>query len=196
MIVSILDAARNSMSFFMLLVVALGLSVVRESLGRTMIKCQILTGGHFIFGSTFHKYLSRVSSLAHYTILVLYGVGIVELQLESTSALVLLLFVIPLAFTLSGFLLWIMYSLNGQSGASFHPSVLTVMSLTATIAQLRARKQRYKLKMFERLYYILLLSIFIIAIFFVVSSMSFSGRLAEGMYCFLFKTQSTSLTYN
>ena len=45
---------------------------------------------------------------------VLYAVGIVELELESTSALVLLLFVIPLAFTLSGFLLWIMYSLNGM----------------------------------------------------------------------------------
>lgn len=44
---------------------------------------------------------------------VLYAVGIVELELESTSALVLLLFVIPLAFTLSGFLLWIMYALNG-----------------------------------------------------------------------------------
>lgn len=35
-----------------------------------------------------------------------------ELELESTSALILLLFVIPLAFTLSGFLLWILYSLN------------------------------------------------------------------------------------
>jgi len=45
--------------------------------------------------------------------LVLYAVGIVELELESTSALMLLLFIIPLAFTLSGFLLWIMYSLNG-----------------------------------------------------------------------------------
>jgi hypothetical protein len=44
---------------------------------------------------------------------VLYAVGVVELELESTSALVLLLFVIPLAFTLSGFLLWILYSLNG-----------------------------------------------------------------------------------
>lgn len=50
----------------------------------------------------------------------------------------------------------------------------------ATITQLRARKQRYKLKMFERLYYILLLTIVVIAIFFVVSSLSFSGRLAEG----------------
>ncbi|KAG6817752.1 hypothetical protein H0H87_004543 [Tephrocybe sp. NHM501043] len=156
--VAILDAARNAMSFFMLLVVSLGLSVVRESLGRTMLKCQLLAGAHFIFGSKLNIKLSfgKCSQL-----LVLYAVGIVELELESTSALVLLMFVIPLAFTLSGFLLWIMYSLN------------------ATIAQLRARKQKYKLKMFERLYYILLATVVVIAIFFVVSSMSFSGRLAE-----------------
>ncbi|KAF9076025.1 lung seven transmembrane receptor-domain-containing protein [Rhodocollybia butyracea] len=141
-VVAILDAGRNSMSFFMLLVVSLGLSVVKESLGRTMIKCQALAAAHFIFG-------------------ILYAVGIVELELESTSALVLLLFVIPLAFTLSGFLLWIMYSLN------------------ATITQLRARKQRYKLSMFEKLYRILLFTVLVIAIFFVVSSFSFSGRLAE-----------------
>lgn len=48
---AILDAGRNSMSFFMLLVVSLGLSVVRESLGRMMLRCQILTGLHFVFGS-------------------------------------------------------------------------------------------------------------------------------------------------
>ncbi|KAJ3981195.1 lung seven transmembrane receptor-domain-containing protein [Lentinula detonsa] len=142
-VVAILDAGRNSMSFFMLLVVSLGLSVVKESLGRTMFKCQALAVAHFIFG-------------------ILYAVGIVELELESTSALVLLLFVIPLAFTLSGFLLWILYSLN------------------ATIAQLRARKQRYKLSMFEKLYHILIFTVIVIAIFFVVSSFSFSGRLAEG----------------
>jgi len=141
-VVAILDAGRNSMSFFMLLVVSLGLSVVTESLGPMMLKCQALAGAHFLFG-------------------ILYAIGIVELELESTSALVLLLFIIPLAFTLSGFLLWIMYALN------------------ATIAQLRARKQRYKLKMFERLHYILLFSVLVIAAFFVVSSMSFSGRLAR-----------------
>ncbi|EIM92270.1 uncharacterized protein STEHIDRAFT_46983 [Stereum hirsutum FP-91666 SS1] len=141
-VVAILDAGRNSLSFFMLLVVSLGLSVVRDSLGSTMRKCQLLAGAHFIFG-------------------VLYAVGIVELEFESTSALVLLLFVIPLAFTLSGFLMWILYSLN------------------ATIAQLKARKQRYKLGMFQRLHYILLFVVVVIAIFFVVSSLSFSGRLAE-----------------
>lgn len=45
---------------------------------------------------------------------VLYSIGIVELELESTSAVVLLLFIIPLAFSLSAFLLWIVYSLNGK----------------------------------------------------------------------------------
>ncbi|KAG0707496.1 lung seven transmembrane receptor-domain-containing protein [Suillus ampliporus] len=141
-VVAILDAGRNALSFFMLLVVSLGLSVVRESLGRTMLKCQVLAGLHFIFG-------------------VLYAVGIVELELESTSALILLMFVIPLAFTLSGFLMWIMYSLN------------------STMTQLSVRKQRYKLKMFKNLHYILLATVVVVAIFFVISSVSFSDRLAE-----------------
>jgi len=127
----------------LLLVVALGLSVVRPTLGApTMRKCQLLAFAHFIFG-------------------VFYAVGIVELQLESTSAFVLLLFVIPLAFTLSTFLLWIMYALNG------------------TITGLAVRKQRYKLTMFRRLYWSLVGSVAVIMIFFVVSSMSFSSRLEE-----------------
>ncbi|KAG6832564.1 hypothetical protein H0H92_000193 [Tricholoma furcatifolium] len=158
-VVAILDAARNAMSFFMLLVVSLGLSVVRDSLGTTMFKCKLLAGAHFIFG-------------------ILYAVGIVELELESTSALVLLMFVVPLAFTLSGFLLWIMYALNGSCTVSRLEYYLT-FTPTATIAQLRARKQKYKLRMFERLHYILLATVVVIAIFFVVSSLSFSGRLAE-----------------
>ncbi|KAI0267235.1 lung seven transmembrane receptor-domain-containing protein [Russula aff. rugulosa BPL654] len=141
-VVAILDAGRNSLSFFMLLVVSLGLSVVRDDLGPTMRKAQILSGAHFIFG-------------------VLYAVGIVELEFESTSALVLLLFVVPLAFTLSGFLMWILWSLN------------------ATIAQLRARKQHYKLRMFQKLQYILLFVVFVISIFFIVSTLTFTGRLAE-----------------
>ncbi|KIL71694.1 hypothetical protein M378DRAFT_64852 [Amanita muscaria Koide BX008] len=140
--VAILDAGRNSMSFFMLLVVSLGLSVVKESLGKVMVKCQLLAGAHFLFG-------------------ILYAIGIVELELKSTSGLLLLLFIVPLAFTLSGFLLWIMYALN------------------ATIAQLLARKQHYKLGMFKRLHQILMLVVLVIIIFFIVSSFVFSGRLAE-----------------
>ncbi|KZV81961.1 hypothetical protein EXIGLDRAFT_779146 [Exidia glandulosa HHB12029] len=142
-VVAILDAGRNALSFFLLLIVSLGLSVVRPSLGNaTMRKCQLLAGAHFIFG-------------------MLYAIGIVELQLEQTPALVLLLFVIPLAFTLSTFLLWIMYALNG------------------TIMQLAQRKQRFKLGMFKRLYWVLVGAVVVIMIFFVVSSMAFSNRMAE-----------------
>ena len=54
--VAVLDAGRNSMSFFMLLVVSLGLSVVTESLGRTMFRCKLLAGAHFVFGSKFSQY--------------------------------------------------------------------------------------------------------------------------------------------
>lgn len=50
--VAILDAGRNALSFFMLLVVSLGLSVVRESIGTKMFKCQALAGAHFVFGGT------------------------------------------------------------------------------------------------------------------------------------------------
>ena len=110
----------------MLLLVSLGLSVVKESLGRTMLKAQILAGAQFIFGGktifTFETYF--ISDFG----LVLYAVGIVELELESTSALILLLFVIPLAFTLSGFLLWIMYALSGEHGTYRLDLTLTLAS--------------------------------------------------------------------
>ena len=126
---------------------------------------------------------NNYSTDAFATGVVLYAIGIVELQLESTSALILLIFIIPLAFTLSGFLLWIMQSLNGMP-TSLSICLLSLTPFKATIAHLRARKQRYKLKMFERLYYILLLAVLVILIFFVVSTMSFSGRLAEGIISF------------
>lgn len=59
------------------------------------------------------------------------------------------------------------------------------LSYTATIVQLAARKQRYKLGMFKWLYRILMMTVLMVAIFFVVSSMTFSGRLAEGQCCTL-----------
>ena len=54
-VVAILDAGRNSLSFFMLLVVSLGLSVVRDNLGPTMRKARFLSAAHFVFGGdAFH----------------------------------------------------------------------------------------------------------------------------------------------
>lgn len=49
-VISVLNAARNSLSFFLLLVVSMGLSVVTQSLGSIMGKIRILTAFHFIFG--------------------------------------------------------------------------------------------------------------------------------------------------
>jgi hypothetical protein len=93
---------------------------------------------------------------------VLYAIGLVYLDIESTSAILLLSFVMPLAFTLSAFLLWILHALS------------------ATIKELEQRKQRYKLRMFRRLQRILIGALAVIAGFFVLSSMSFSDRLSEG----------------
>ncbi|KIO33804.1 hypothetical protein M407DRAFT_229674 [Tulasnella calospora MUT 4182] len=140
-VVSILDAARNSLSFFLLLIVALGLGVVREELDE-MTKCRLLALGHALFG-------------------VLYAVGMDLIELETVSAVLLLVFVIPLAITMTVFLLWIMYGLTG------------------TIAELSARRQKYKLSMFKTLYRILMVAVLALFGFFVVSSMSFSSRYDE-----------------
>ena len=66
----------------------------------------------------------------------------------------------------------------------------------ATIQQLAARKQRYKLSMFTRLHRILLGVILIVAAFFVVSLFSFSNRLAEGRTNNIFLESDFSTTAN
>lgn len=49
-IVAILNAGRNSFSFFLLLIVCMGYGVVKPSLGKTMIYVRYLAFGHFVFG--------------------------------------------------------------------------------------------------------------------------------------------------
>lgn len=48
--VGILNAARNSFSFFLLLIVCMGYGVVKPTLGRTMIYVRWLAIAHFVFG--------------------------------------------------------------------------------------------------------------------------------------------------
>ena len=50
----------------MLLVVSLGLSVVRDDLGRTMRKAQFLSAAHFIFGGSTSPLLASESQLRHF----------------------------------------------------------------------------------------------------------------------------------
>lgn len=49
-VVAILNAARNSLSFFMLLITAMGYGVVRPTLGSVMLRVRMLSIIHFVFG--------------------------------------------------------------------------------------------------------------------------------------------------
>ncbi|KAH0562693.1 hypothetical protein GP486_002636 [Trichoglossum hirsutum] len=91
-IVSILNAGRNSFSFFLLLIVCMGYGVVKPSLGKTMLMVRGLAAAHFIFG-------------------VIYAVGSLTITPDSAGPLVLLV-VLPLAGTLTAFYVWTLNSLN------------------------------------------------------------------------------------
>jgi hypothetical protein len=139
---SILDAARNSTSLFLLLIVSMGYGVVRPSIGTVMRRVQILTGIHFLCG-------------------VLYSVGIVLILTESGGGWIFL-FIFPLAFTLTAFMMWTLHSLN------------------ATIEYLTSRKQTFKGQMFRKLYRILVCAVVAIFAFFILTSIAFSQSATEG----------------
>lgn len=91
-IVAILNAGRNSFSFFLLLIVCMGYGVVKPSLGRAMVYVRFLAIGHFVFG-------------------VFYAVASLSITPESAGIWVLLV-IIPLAATLTAFYVWTLNSLS------------------------------------------------------------------------------------
>ena len=91
-VTAILNAARNSFSFFLLLIVTMGYGVVRPSLGKTMTYVRILAIIHFVFG-------------------VIYGIASLSITPESAGPLVLLV-IVPLAATLTAFYVWTLNSLS------------------------------------------------------------------------------------
>ncbi|KAK2744383.1 hypothetical protein FQN57_004278 [Myotisia sp. PD_48] len=91
-IVAILNAGRNSFSFFLLLIVCMGYGVVKPSLGRTMIYVRFLAIGHFVFG-------------------LIYTLASLSITPDSAGPLVLLV-VLPLAGTLTAFYVWTLNSLS------------------------------------------------------------------------------------
>ncbi|KAL1936295.1 hypothetical protein VTP01DRAFT_429 [Rhizomucor pusillus] len=91
-LVALLNAGRNSISFFMLLIVCMGYSVVKPSLGSAMKRCIFLACTHFFFG-------------------VIYSLGVMLLSPETAGFLVLLV-IFPLALTMSAFYIWIFNSLQ------------------------------------------------------------------------------------
>ncbi|KAH8547741.1 lung seven transmembrane receptor-domain-containing protein [Umbelopsis sp. PMI_123] len=92
-LVAILNAARNSISFFILLIVCMGYGVVKPSLGSTMKKCVILAATHFFFG-------------------VLYVIGTMLMQPEDHRFFLVFLVIFPLATTMTAFYIWTLNSIN------------------------------------------------------------------------------------
>lgn len=91
-IVAILNAGRNSFSFFLLLIVCMGYGVVKPSLGKTMWYVRALALTHFVFG-------------------VIYAVASLTITPDNAGPLVLLV-ILPLAGTLTAFYVWTLNSLN------------------------------------------------------------------------------------
>lgn len=90
---SILDATRNSASFFLLVIVSMGYGVVRPTIDpRLMLRVKLLSGVHLVCGC-------------------LYSVGIVLLSIDAGGSWVFL-FIFPLAFTLTALMMWSLNSLN------------------------------------------------------------------------------------
>lgn len=89
-IVSILNAGRNSFSFFLLLIVCLGYGVVKPSLGKTMVYVRWLAAAHFAFG-------------------VIYSTASLTIHPEDAGPVILLI-IMPLSATLTAFYIW---TLNG-----------------------------------------------------------------------------------
>ncbi|KAI9678652.1 MAG: hypothetical protein M1817_005709 [Caeruleum heppii] len=91
-IVAILNAGRNSFSFFLLLIVCMGYGVVKPTLGKTMLIVRGLAAAHFLFG-------------------VIYAVASLTITPDSAGPLVLLV-ILPLSGTLTAFYVWTLNSLN------------------------------------------------------------------------------------
>jgi len=91
-VVAVLNAGRNSFSFFLLLIVCLGFGVVKNSLGKTMTIVRWLAVAHFFFG-------------------VVYAIASLKVKPEDAGPLVLLV-ILPLSATLTAFYIWTLNALN------------------------------------------------------------------------------------
>lgn len=91
-VVAVLNAGRNSFSFFLLLIVCMGYGVVKPSLGKTMWYVRALALTHFVFG-------------------VIYAIASLTITPDNAGPLVLLV-ILPLAGTLTAFYVWTLNSLH------------------------------------------------------------------------------------
>ncbi|RUS21468.1 lung seven transmembrane receptor-domain-containing protein, partial [Endogone sp. FLAS-F59071] len=118
--VVITNAGRNSISFFMLLIVCMGYGVVKPSLGSTMQRCAALAYTHFAFG-------------------VIYSSGTMLMDPDD-AGIIIVLVIFPLALTMTLFYVWILQSIN---------QTLTVLDLRRQTVKAIMYRRLYRLLVFS-----------------------------------------------
>ncbi|KAF9091100.1 hypothetical protein BGX23_005492 [Mortierella sp. AD031] len=103
-------------------------------------------------GSTMKKVI--ILSLAHFLFGIIYSAGTMS-PVDNVSAMIVLMVVVPLALTMTSFYIW------------------TLQSLTSTIATLNLRRQTEKVKMYTRLWRLLVFSLSVLCAFFVINTLNF-----------------------
>ncbi|KAF9425509.1 hypothetical protein BGZ94_007464 [Podila epigama] len=103
-------------------------------------------------GATMKKVI--ILSLAHFLFGTIYSAGTMS-PLEDVSDMIVLMVIVPLSMTMVSFYIW------------------TLQSLTSTIATLNLRRQTEKVRMYTRLWRLLVFSLTVLCAFFVISTFSF-----------------------
>ena len=170
-IVAVLNAARNSFSFFLLLIVCMGYGVVKPTLGKTMVYVRWLAVAHFVFGIVYaiaSLYIAPDAAGESHSRPLLQRNA--PNRSHPPSPLVLLV-IIPLSATLTTFYVW------------------TLNSLKFTLKDLHDRKQHAKAAMYKKLWWCILLSILVIFGFFFFNSLSFASARDPDYVPFHWKTR-------
>ncbi|KAG9072317.1 hypothetical protein KI688_000087 [Linnemannia hyalina] len=103
-------------------------------------------------GSTMKKVI--ILSLAHFLFGIIYSAGTMS-PVDDVSTMIVLMVVVPLSLTMTSFYIW------------------TLQSLTSTIATLNLRRQTEKVKMYTRLWRLLVFSLSVLCVFFVFNTLNF-----------------------
>ncbi|KAG0036092.1 hypothetical protein BGZ82_004702 [Podila clonocystis] len=103
-------------------------------------------------GATMRKVI--MLSLAHFLFGIIYSAGTMS-PVDDVSAMIVLMVVVPLSLTMVSFYIW------------------TLQSLTSTIATLNLRRQTEKVRMYTRLWRLLVFSLIVLCAFFVINTLAF-----------------------
>ncbi|KAG0288371.1 hypothetical protein BGZ96_007845 [Linnemannia gamsii] len=109
-------------------------------------------------GSTMKKVI--ILSMAHFLFGIIYSAGTMS-PVDDVSTMIVLMVVVPLSLTMTTFYIW------------------TLQSLTSTIATLNLRRQTEKVKMYTRLWRLLVFSLTVLCVFFVFNTLNFMNMNQE-----------------